>query len=222
MNCYLCQTRDLTVLTTQLRDGTGSVEYCKACGIGMLNDCPTNLKQYYEKEYRGGHGPKPNEQSDYPEIFEAYVNYQAQRVAQLQPWLKPTTRLLEIGCSTGHFLYNVKPLVKEVIGIDYDPGAAEFAGRVCQCTTYGCDFDDAGLSPASFDLVCAIQTVEHLEDPIGFVARLGKYLKPDGIAYIEVPSLSDPLLAIYDNPSYRKFYFHRAHPFTSPHGHWLL
>lgn len=55
--------------------------------------------------------------------------------------------------------------------------------------------------------------MEHVEDPIGFAVMLGKYLKPKGIVYIEVPSLLDPPLSVYDNFSYRNFYFHGAHLF---------
>lgn len=28
--------------------------------------------------------------------------------------------------------------VGEVVGVDYDSGAAEFAGRTCRCITFGC------------------------------------------------------------------------------------
>ena len=55
--------------------------------------------------------------------------------------------------------------------------------------------------------------MEHVEDPIGFATMMGRYLKPPGIIYLEVPSLNDPLLAMYDNLHYRNFYFHEAHLF---------
>lgn len=213
MNCYLCGTRNLVHLTTQLRNGPGVVLYCDTCGIGMLQDRSDDLEKYYDEEYRKSHGPRLNQPSSYAEIFESYVHYQTQRVELLKPWLNPSVRLLEVGCSTGHFLYNVKGLVGEVVGVDYDSGAAEFAGRACQCTTFGCGLDESGLELASFDIVCAIQTIEHVEDPIDFAAMLGKYLKSDGVVYIEVPSLNDPLLSLYRNSNYHNFYFHEAHLF---------
>lgn len=214
IKCYLCGLRDLSRLTTQLRNGPGVVLHCDACDIGMLQDkASDNLKEYYDGEYRKCYGPKLDLPLSYAEIFESYVHYQTQRVRLLRPWLNPGMRLLEVGCSTGHFLYNIKDLVGEVVGVDYDSGAAEFAGRTCRCITFGCALDEAGLTPASFDVICAIQTMEHVEDPIGFAVMLGKYLKPKGIVYIEVPSLLDPLLSVYDNFSYRNFYFHGAHLF---------
>ncbi|MDA2936658.1 class I SAM-dependent methyltransferase [Acidobacteria bacterium AH-259-A15] len=213
MNCYLCGTPSLVELSTQLRNGPGAVLYCKACRIGILQATPSDIKKYYDQQYRKLHGPQYNHPSSYSEIFESYVNYQTQRIELLRPWLKPSTRLLEVGCSTGHFLYNVRGLVDEVVGVDYDSGAAEFASTVGQCTTFGCGLDEIDLPPASFDVVCAIQTMEHVEDPIDFVTMMGRYVKPPGIIHVEVPSLNDPLLTVYNNLNYRNFYFHEAHLF---------
>lgn len=213
MTCYLCGGESLSILTDKLRNGPGRVLYCKSCHIGMLEDRPVDLSQYYEEEYRKTHGPSLDRQSDYEDLFESYVNYQTERVRLLQPFLGSDTRLLEVGCSVGQFLYNVKDKVSEVVGVDYDAGAAEFAGKVCNCRTYRGDLEDSGLPEESFDLVCAMQTLEHVPDPIGFARTLGKYVKPGGRVYVEVPSLLDPLLWLYDVPAYRPFYFHEAHLF---------
>jgi len=213
MNCFLCGTPNLVQLTAQLRSRSGVALYCDNCSLGMLQDSSRDLKKYYDEEYRKHHGPRLDQSSSYAEIFESYVHYQTQRLELMKPWLNPSVRLLEVGCSTGHFLYNVRNLVGEVVGVDYDSGAAEFAGRMCQCITFGCGLNETGLRPASFDVVCAMQTMEHVEDPINFVAMLGKYLKPDGTIYIEVPNLNDPLLSVYNNSDYRNFYFHKAHLF---------
>jgi len=211
MKCYLCGTENLSQLTAELRSGPGVVLHCKDCDIGMLQTVHSNLQKYYDEQYHKSHGPRLDRSSNYEEIFDSYVNYQTQRVELLKPWLKPGARLLDVGCETGHFLYNVRNFVKKVVGVDYDSGAAAFAAKICQCETFWGKLDQAGLAPASFDVVCALQTMEHVEDPIAFAAMLGKYLKPDGIVYIEVPSLSDPLRVVYDIPAFRSFYFHEAH-----------
>jgi SAM-dependent methyltransferase len=213
MKCYLCDRQELIQLTTQLRNGPGVVLYCDHCGLGMLQHNVSDLNRFYKEEYRKQYGPEPGKASHYAEIFDSYVNYQQQRVDLLRPYFSLDKKLLEVGCSTGHFLYNVKNLVGEVIGVDYDSGAAEFAGNICQCKTFGCGLDETGLPVASYDVACAIHTMEHVEDPIGFATMLGKYLKPDGIIVIEVPSLHDPLLWVYDNANYRIFWFRDVHLF---------
>ncbi|MDA2934001.1 class I SAM-dependent methyltransferase [Acidobacteria bacterium AH-259-D05] len=179
----------------------------------MLQSGPQTSSKYYNGEYRKCHGPRIDRPSSCAEIFESYVHYQGQRVQFLKPWLNSNARLLEVGCSTGHFLYNVKDLVAEVVGVDYDFEAAKFASKACNCTTFGCGLEESGLPPLSFDIVCAIQTMEHVEDPIAFLTMLGKYLRPEGTIYIEVPSLYDALLSVYNNLNYFNFYFHEPHLF---------
>lgn len=212
--CYLCGREGLTACTTQLRHGPGTVWYCASCELGMLGQPPSdNLKAYYDDIYRRRHGPVLNQPSSYREIFDAYVPHQAPRIELLRPWLTPTARVLEVGCSTGQFLYHVKPLVREVVGVDYDSGAARFAAEICQCTTFGCGLEEANLAPASFDVVCAIHTLEHARDPVEFARMLGRHLKPGGVVYVEVPNLRDPLLSVYPCAAFRSFYFQEAHLF---------
>ena len=40
-----------------------------------------------------------------------YIRYQGERVKLLGPLLRAEHRLLDVGCSTGHFLHNIKDLV---------------------------------------------------------------------------------------------------------------
>jgi SAM-dependent methyltransferase len=55
------------------------------------------------------------------------------------------------------------------------------------------DFDQndfaSELSPASFDLVTAIEVIEHVESPIGFLRNIGRLLAPRGIAVITTPNV---------------------------------
>jgi len=211
MECYLCGRKDLRRLTGRLRHGPGTVLVCDSCGLGMLETRVRDLQGFYDGDYRKKYGPDLDRASTYEEIFQAYLPFQAHRVDLIRPYLGAGKRLLEVGCSTGHFLYHIRDLVGEAVGVDYDSGAAKFAGERCGVTTYGCDLLKTPLKPASFDVVCAIQTMEHVPDPVGFVKMLGRYLKEDGIIYIEVPNLADPLMALYENRAYTDFYFHEAH-----------
>jgi SAM-dependent methyltransferase len=55
------------------------------------------------------------------------------------------------------------------------------------------DFDQndfaSELSPASFDLVTAIEVIEHVESPIGFLRNIGRLLAPRGVAVITTPNV---------------------------------
>ncbi|MFA4848324.1 MAG: class I SAM-dependent methyltransferase [Methanoregula sp.] len=204
----------MTILTNTIRSGPGTVFYCERCKLGNLEEIiPTKKQDFYDTEYRKKFGPELNKTSEYSEIFDAYVNFQEQRVAAVLPLLDKNSRLLEVGCSTGHFLYKIKNHVKEVIGVDYDSDAAAYASKRCNCITYGMDLLVTPLEEESFDIICAIQTLEHVEDPLSFIFMLKRYLKRDGWLYIEVPNLLDPLLSLYNNKEYHDFFFHEAHAY---------
>jgi SAM-dependent methyltransferase len=209
--CYLCGSTDLRKLTGRLRNGPGTVLVCDSCGLAVLEARTEGLREFYDGDYRKKYGPDLTRVSDYEVIFRAYLPFQERRLDLVRPFLGPGKRLLEVGCSTGHFLAQVRDLVGGAVGVDYDSGAASFAAERCGVTTYGCDLAETPLEHGSFDIVCAIQTMEHVPDPAGFAAMLGEYLKEDGVLYIEVPNLADPLMALYDNGAYRDFYFHEAH-----------
>lgn len=186
---------------------------CERCHLGVLETEAEGLADYYDRDYRELHGPTIGVRSSYAEIFDSYVEYQGPRVSMLRERLHSGVKLLEVGCSTGHFLYNVRGLVGEVVGVDFDREAAAFASERCDCVTFGGDLRDSPFEKASFDVVCAMQVMEHVADPIAFATLLGEYVRPGGTVYVEVPNLLDPLLSIYGEPSYRPFYFHEAHLF---------
>ena len=212
MKCPFCENSNFTVLTDKLRDSSGRVLFCPNCDLGILEEgYRQDLKSFYDQEYRRLHGPDLEKESSYQEFFDAYVNYQQQRILLLKPYLKAGDRLLEVGCAIGHFMYHVKNHVREVIGVDYDSRAASFAQKACKCKTYGCGLEETDLEDHSFDVIVANQTLEHVPDPVSFIKLLKRYLKPNGVISIEVPNLYDPLLSLYPVERYQSFYYHRAH-----------
>lgn len=214
MICPLCNKDTKRVISNKLRNGEKiNVCYCKKCEIAMLDDkrSELDLKKFYDKEYRKKFKPKLDKVSGPSEIFDIYSNFQENRIKLIKGFLTKKTRLLEIGCSAGMFLFHAKRYVREVMGIDYDAKAAHFASRKCSCRVFSVDIDDTGLKEQSFDIICMFQVLEHIKKPLAFLEKCKKYLKPEGIIYIEVPNLHDALVHAYDLPNHHDFYFHLAH-----------
>ena len=212
VSCYLCGCNELEIIARETRSTLSEVWYCENCDMAMLNWLTLNkLEKYYDNLYRKEHGPDLNRPADYETIFESQVGHQEARLNAFKPYLSKSSKVLEIGCSTGHFLYHIKNLVGEVVGVDYDKGAAKYAAERCSCKTYSGDFNQIKFEPEYFDVVCSIQTLEHVQDPITFMRNIKKLVKKDGLIFVEVPNLYDPLLSIYANKIYNKFYFHNAH-----------
>ena len=89
---------------------------------------------------------------------------------------------------------NVRRHVGEIVGVDYDGGAAAFAGGAMRVQDLRRSFCRAPAWPkASFDVVCAFQTLEHVPEPVAFASELARYLRPGGILVIEVPNPRRPV-----------------------------
>lgn len=190
-------------MTEVIREGAGKVYRCERCDFEMLDGETIN----YDGEYRRTHGPKLGQVNTPEDIFNAYVQHQEMRRNLLLPYLHPRVRLLEVGCSAGHFLYNIKGDVKEAVGVDTDTDALEYAQQKTGCRV----FTELEHAPQECDIVCCYQTLEHVDEPFGFVDELKEHLTERGVLVVEVPSLNDPLLTLYNCVPYRKFFYHEAH-----------
>lgn len=214
MECLLCKKNTEDVITEELRGGEKlPVYYCPRCDLGMLagGETRNDTTNFYRNKYRKIASPKLGQVASPKEHFEMARPFQQDRVRLLKKHFGKNKRLLEIGCSAGMFLWQAKNFFKEVVGIDYDKNSADFAARICACRTYSTDIENTDLKEKSFDIICAFQTLEHVPDPVGFVNKHEKYLKPGGLMAIEVPNLNDVLGHIYDLPNHEQFFYHISH-----------
>lgn len=102
------------------------------------------------------------------------------------PWVGQG-RLLDVGCASGKFLRQMGAVGWTLSGIEYDAEAAEKAGKTGARVFVG-DPADAPFPDASFDLVTAFHSLEHMPDPLGAMARMVRWLAPGGLAIVEVPN----------------------------------
>jgi SAM-dependent methyltransferase len=98
-------------------------------------------------------------------------------------------RVLEVGCGTGFVLKELVQLCQrgEVVGMDLYPEAVEFARARASCQVLVGDV----LKPLDlelFDVVCAFDVIEHLDDDVSILQGLRKLLKPGGTLFVTVPA----------------------------------
>ncbi len=138
------------------------------------------------------------------------------RFHKIAPWFhKDINRVLEIGAGDGAFL---KILAQEcpdlqLACVEPDQSTLPSRSQIHGLTDYR-SLQEAAASRSAFDLVCLFHVLEHIIDPGAFLDELSRLTHPESIVIIEVPSLFDPLLAIYDCPSYKRFYFQCQHPYV--------
>ena len=211
--CPLCGRSTNVVVTTRLRRGTGIVFYCTICDHGFLAlGKVVDAKEYYAKEYRREVSHiASGEATNARELFDVYSRYQDERLRIVSPYLSPSKTLLEVGASAGQFLMHVKNKVARVGAIELDGACCDFMRE-----RLGIEADSEFLRESRFaneryDIVCSFQVLEHIESPISFLRDLKLSMKENGVAFVEVPNLRDPLLTVWDIESYKSFYYHSAH-----------
>ena len=121
-------------------------------------------------------------------------------------------KVLDVGCSTGHFLHKISPLVGECVGIEFNEDHARFVNEELSIRAYTVPIiEETPIQEGYFDLVTAFHVIEHVEDPIGLLKTLSQYMKPEGLLYLEVPNLNDALMSAYEVESYASFWFREPH-----------
>ena len=211
MRCLICQSKKYKILKEELRYKVKrGVLKCAGCGFIFL--APSNKKiDYSGKGYRKKFGPSLKRTASSREIFNLYSKFQEPILNNLRPLLNKKMKVLDIGCSTGHFLHSLKGRVAQRVGLELSEDAVKFIRKNLGIKVYSKLLGSEPIKEGPFDLITCLQALEHMEDPLKFLKEAGKILKPGGILYIEVPNAEDALLKIYENKGYGDFYFREAH-----------
>jgi SAM-dependent methyltransferase len=96
-------------------------------------------------------------------------------------------RILDAGCGTGHLLQALARR-RGLIGMDGEPFALEFATRRAGCPLLCGSLQSIPLRAHSFDVVFALDVLEHLDDDRAGAAELARVLAPGGALVATVPA----------------------------------
>jgi SAM-dependent methyltransferase len=102
--------------------------------------------------------------------------------------LPASARILEVGCGAGGNIQLLTPL-GEVSALEPDDESRAYVAERYKMKVEG-GLLPGGLPypPESFDLVCAFDVIEHVDDDAGSVAALARLVKPGGAMLTTVPA----------------------------------
>lgn len=95
-----------------------------------------------------------------------------------------SARVLDIGCGAGFLANDLARQGMTVTGFDASPESLEIARRhdsTAQVTYQHGDANHLPFADESFDVACALDFLEHVEDPAHIVAEAARVLKPGGL-----------------------------------------
>ena len=128
-------------------------------------------------------------------MFSWYYNTEAwDKVTCLGTMLAARVQsVLEIGCGEGLFLEKLASVGLEVSGVDLNPTAVHSA-RERNLSV----FLPGEIPRRSFDAICMLQTIEHLEQPLGFLRECVESYKPN-LLFLSAPCF-ESFLGLTNDP----------------------
>ena len=176
------------------RGNNSSSIFCKKCGsLSFYNEKDTNYKT---GEYRNKNNQKLPVDLPWATItykrHEAIFNFINSSLSMKK---KSDFEILDFGGYNGFCAYGICskfgiPLANAYIA-DLDPNGLSIASSL------GLSIYDLGVLSLKkylhkrkklFDLIIAVQVLEHLQNPSNFFSEIKNHINSDGIIYIEVPS----------------------------------
>jgi 2-polyprenyl-3-methyl-5-hydroxy-6-metoxy-1,4-benzoquinol methylase len=125
-----------------------------------------------------------------PEKLESdYASVRFERELRLFKKFCPHGIVLDVGCSTGAFLFQLKSLGNyQVIGTDISKPALDYA-RSRNLEIIGDSFLDHDFGETHFDVVTFWAVIEHLLEPRKFLNKAANVLKSGGHCFVLVPNM---------------------------------
>ena len=215
--CDLCGSRQQRLFEVYERYGeTFHYVECLGCGLAFLNPRPSakDMTRFYDKEYEDSRHSVYRESrfrrragpiarwflrtryegktiaSALLKVVFFPLEMAWQRYLRKNPWMKYVPRIgrfLDVGCGRGGLLAKMRFLGFDAHGCEPSPTAAAVAqgmGLQVICS----DLPGAKYPSDYFDIVHVRSVLEHVHDPTAVISEIKRILKPDGVAFIDVPN----------------------------------
>lgn len=199
--CNLCGGSRFVVLTHRDRYGfPAEADACERCGLVFLNPRMTAeaYGRFYQSVYRPLVSAFHGRLIDARTIQDEQRVYAAEREGFLRPFVSPNVKtLLDIGGSTGVVAAHVARefgLTATVI----DPSPLEVAeARRLGLETISGLVEQHDFGGRMFDIVIVCQTVDHLLDVAGTLARIRALLSSHGVLFIDIADFRAAYLRVW-------------------------
>ncbi len=191
--CCLCDHDTLTQFMAQRHDGLQIVE-CKRCKLAFVNPRPKKeaLKKLYQPAYFNGslflstRIGFPNEYLNHDQQIHQYNLI----IALIKEYVGNLggKKILEIGCGSGKLIHRLKEQGAIVKGIEPVEKMAVHAWENYGLDVQSAYFEDIQFQAETFDLIIALEVIEHVLNPKVFLTKCFDILKKGGFVLISTPN----------------------------------
>jgi 2-polyprenyl-3-methyl-5-hydroxy-6-metoxy-1,4-benzoquinol methylase len=190
--CCICGAATIGAGTVEGRTARRSFHLgrCANCGYAFIEDPVEDLAAIYSMDYYRGDGADPLVdyvfELDHPDATIRNYEWRGvhRAVATHRP-LEAATRWLDFGCGNGGLVrYLARHAGCSVVG--WDEGAIVDVARSRDIPILE-DHELDGAGP--FDVITAIEVLEHVSDPHATFARISRLLRPGGLFFYTTGNL---------------------------------
>lgn len=188
---------------------------CAVCECLQIETIPENLARYYPEGYNGFSNPRTHlydglkgqfrrmryQTALFPDngvnraLTKLFPAKQYTLLGQLN--LTRSSRILDVGCGAGAYLYPLYELgMTNVRGID------PFAGPIIYPNGYRVEKKFVSELDGEWDVILFNHSFEHVPNPLETVQAVARLLAPGGVAMIRIPTVSS-----YAWQHYREHWF---------------
>jgi SAM-dependent methyltransferase len=201
LHCFACHYKELVALPVPhparavISDGrafprTLQKVACPACGLVSHAQPPGPgiVRQFYSESFDLGLASGKAEH----QRAEVYARVIADATSTVRP-----LRVLEVGCGGGLVLERLATQWPEAIfvGLEAAPALARRTTSE-RITIYHSYVEDLPAGGTAFDLVFAINVLEHAQDPRRFLSAVARQIDPSGIFMLICPASEPPNLEL--------------------------
>lgn len=187
--CQVCgreTSRPAGTVDGRYRRRSFALRQCTSCWYAWIADPWTDFAAIYDEKYYDGRGADPLVdyafELDHPD--QTIRQYEWRGILQVVSQLLRVdagTEWLDFGCGNGGLIRHARAQgLTRAVG--YETGW--IADRARQVGVPILTEQELETSENRFDLVTAIEVVEHIPEPIAFLRTLGRLLKPGGMLFL--------------------------------------
>lgn len=174
-NCLICNASPPEVMSNY---SASFLVRCKSCGFIFCSEIPSNdeLEKFYSR---------------YP-VSESLSALTAKRYDE---WLdkfesfRKLNTILDVGCGDGYFLERAIKKGWKVFGTEYTDRQVN-QGIKKGITIHKGALDVSNYQPQCFDVICSIEVIEHINNPMEEVAKFQTLLRHGGAVFVTTPNFN--------------------------------
>jgi 2-polyprenyl-3-methyl-5-hydroxy-6-metoxy-1,4-benzoquinol methylase len=193
-SCQLCGSQRRT---TKFEEPPFAVVTCSDCSLVYVTPRLSGdaLAKVYGESYWKSDNPKSRGYADYAREASLYLKTFRRRMALVQRFARPGSKILDIGCAAGYFMQVMRDAGHDVLGIEPSASIARVAQQTLgEDRVFIGDLDDApadrGYREGRFDLITLWDVIEHIPDPQHALRRIRTMLAPGGRLLLETQNVA--------------------------------